>query len=262
MNNGIPNMEKNLSYLVILRWAALAQVAVLYIFGANIGSLLIFLATVCYCLILTHYGKRVMDIIRNRPALLLLDLLIAGMLIWFTGGNSKSPYFIYAFTCLMVLPFFMDLGKSLLSTAGFSVLYTTGLFIDSRNIPDIVLHQDMDTLISNYVAFFLTTIFFGRPAFVIRNIEKTLRDTAVIKEHLIETDNLIAATSNPKSLSARELEVIELLMEGKTNTQIAEDLYISEKTVKNHLYCAYKKLGVASRSEVILHFRNTIHTDK
>jgi DNA-binding CsgD family transcriptional regulator len=53
-------------------------------------------------------------------------------------------------------------------------------------------------------------------------------------------------------LSAREKEVVELLLQGKSNKQIALVLAISERTVEFHLKNIYIKLGVRSRGEAIL----------
>jgi len=50
----------------------------------------------------------------------------------------------------------------------------------------------------------------------------------------------------------RENDVINLLMEGKSNKQIASELEISNRTVDFHLSNIYTKLGVSLRSEVIL----------
>jgi DNA-binding NarL/FixJ family response regulator len=70
-------------------------------------------------------------------------------------------------------------------------------------------------------------------------------------------DALHAATSStiatkapvpPDGLSARELEVLALLSQGKTNRTIAHELFISEKTVASHVSHIFTKLGVASRS--------------
>lgn len=53
------------------------------------------------------------------------------------------------------------------------------------------------------------------------------------------------------SLSKREAEVMELIALGQSNGQIAERLFLSEKTVKNHVNRIYAKLGVASRVTAI-----------
>ena len=54
------------------------------------------------------------------------------------------------------------------------------------------------------------------------------------------------------TLTPREREVVALVGEGLKNEQIAERLYVSEKTVRNNLTVIYDKLGVSNRLELIL----------
>ena len=54
--------------------------------------------------------------------------------------------------------------------------------------------------------------------------------------------------SLPDGLTQRELEVLVLLARGKTNRVIANELFISEKTVASHVSHIFTKLGVTSRS--------------
>ena len=53
-------------------------------------------------------------------------------------------------------------------------------------------------------------------------------------------------------LTETEIKIIKLVLNGYTNKSVADELYISEKTVKFHLYKVFKKLKVKSRSELIL----------
>ncbi|WP_281388951.1 helix-turn-helix transcriptional regulator [Kribbella qitaiheensis] len=57
------------------------------------------------------------------------------------------------------------------------------------------------------------------------------------------------AGMGPAALTARETEVLALLAEGRTNRQLARELYISEKTVSVHVSNILAKLGVRSRTE-------------
>jgi DNA-binding CsgD family transcriptional regulator len=54
--------------------------------------------------------------------------------------------------------------------------------------------------------------------------------------------------SLPAGLSAREAEVLALVAAGRTNREIAERLFISEKTVANHLTHAFAKAGLDNRA--------------
>lgn len=51
------------------------------------------------------------------------------------------------------------------------------------------------------------------------------------------------------SFSSREREVLDQVVEGLTNAQIARQLFLSESTVKSHLASSFRKLGLCSRAE-------------
>jgi len=57
-------------------------------------------------------------------------------------------------------------------------------------------------------------------------------------------------------LSKRELEVAEWAVQGHTNRQIADQLRLSEHTVKNYLFRAFEKLGVSTRMELLFLLSN------
>lgn len=52
-------------------------------------------------------------------------------------------------------------------------------------------------------------------------------------------------------LTAREIQILRCLQTGASNMQIAESLFISEFTVKSHLYQIFKKISVKSRTQAI-----------
>jgi len=53
-------------------------------------------------------------------------------------------------------------------------------------------------------------------------------------------------------LTLREREVFELLVQDKTTRKIAEELFISEKTVRNHISNVMQKLNVSGRSQAVV----------
>ncbi len=53
------------------------------------------------------------------------------------------------------------------------------------------------------------------------------------------------------SLTEREADVIDLIYQGKSNGEIAEVLFVSENTVKKHIYNVFKKMKVSNRSQMI-----------
>lgn len=54
-------------------------------------------------------------------------------------------------------------------------------------------------------------------------------------------------------LTPRELEVLQALATGATNSEIADELFITEQTVKNHASRIFKKLGVETRVKAVLY---------
>lgn len=63
----------------------------------------------------------------------------------------------------------------------------------------------------------------------------------------------LANLSTPEGLTRREIDVLRLVAQGHSNRIIAEKLYISEKTVKNHLTNIFLKLGVDDRTQAAIH---------
>jgi DNA-binding NarL/FixJ family response regulator len=92
-------------------------------------------------------------------------------------------------------------------------------------------------------------------------IEHDLR--AVFEGRRVATPRLCPVTTAPiidevhasltaLELSLRQLEVLRLVAEGKSNKQIGRELALAESTVKSHVLMIFRKLGVASRTEATL----------
>lgn len=70
--------------------------------------------------------------------------------------------------------------------------------------------------------------------------------------YLISTEG----SANVDLLSSRQREILKLVADGMSNAQIADRLYLSESTIKQHLRSAYKLLGVSNRTEAAAAVRN------
>lgn len=57
--------------------------------------------------------------------------------------------------------------------------------------------------------------------------------------------------------SERESQVIELLVKGKTNQEMADELLVQEKTIKYHITSIYKIAGCKSRAQFIANYYST-----
>jgi DNA-binding NarL/FixJ family response regulator len=100
-----------------------------------------------------------------------------------------------------------------------------------KNGADGFVHAEMDT------------------AQVLRVVEVVQKGELAAPRQLLSY--LLSQNENPKigDLSARKREILELVVEGLSNAEIAGRLYLSESTIKQHLRAAYKVLGVRNRTE-------------
>ncbi|MCG9696430.1 response regulator transcription factor [Shewanella sp. Isolate11] len=61
------------------------------------------------------------------------------------------------------------------------------------------------------------------------------------------------------NLTIREREVLQALLTGSTNIDIANQLFVSESTIKTHLYRVFRKIGVCSRGQAIAWAQTHLH---
>ncbi|MGE5594882.1 MAG: response regulator [Hyphomicrobiales bacterium] len=80
---------------------------------------------------------------------------------------------------------------------------------------------------------------------------KTLDETssAAVIEQIRRGSVLSEEDRLAQQLSERELRILDLIADGKTNREIGEELYLSEKTVKHHVSDILAKLGLSRRVE-------------
>jgi DNA-binding NarL/FixJ family response regulator len=93
---------------------------------------------------------------------------------------------------------------------------------------------------------------------------------AVIRQFVANDDAPVPppASTAPRErerspLSQREREIVALVAQGFKNKEMAEKMFISEQTVKNHLHNIFDKLGVSDRLELALYaIHNNLHTGR
>lgn len=86
-------------------------------------------------------------------------------------------------------------------------------------------------------------------------LQNQLNDlTAMLVESTIGamTVEHVRADEPPPKLTAREVEVLGLVVDGFNTGEIARQLYITPRTVKNHLVATYRKLGVHDRTNAVI----------
>ncbi|MCH8800103.1 MAG: response regulator transcription factor [Chloroflexi bacterium] len=72
----------------------------------------------------------------------------------------------------------------------------------------------------------------------------------LVTQRQAEMETQRAAPANyPDGLTQREVEVLRLLAQGRSNSQISEELVVAEGTTRRHVANIYEKIGVANRAE-------------
>lgn len=97
------------------------------------------------------------------------------------------------------------------------------------------------------------------PQQLIRSIHNAMEGTAslpltlfqqvVIPDHIVENQEVLHEII---LLSEKEISILERVAEGKSNKELAELLYISQRTVEYHLTNIFNKLNVHSRAEAVV----------
>ncbi len=129
---------------------------------------------------------------------------------------------------------------------GYDHVLDLGLSADRRRYRSLVLIRGRDR--ADFTERDRAVLELLRPHLRAREARAELRHRARDDDGAVESD----ATYAPIILTAREREILRLVREGKTNTEIAGELWVSPGTVKKHLEHAYEKLGVASRAAAAL----------
>lgn len=86
------------------------------------------------------------------------------------------------------------------------------------------------------------------------NSEEKAEETDRVRSragHGEKADSNLTEKLNAYGLTKRELEIAKLIAEGKSNGEIAEQLCISETTVKKHVSNIFEKMGIGRREELI-----------
>ena len=87
----------------------------------------------------------------------------------------------------------------------------------------------------------------GRELLLSPAVELALAD--ITKEN--QRSQFLETQQAVEPLTPREVEVLDLIADGRSNTEIAQVLFVEEKTVKNHITRLYSKLNVNNRYEAI-----------
>ncbi|MXR67115.1 DNA-binding response regulator [Shewanella sp. JBTF-M18] len=90
-------------------------------------------------------------------------------------------------------------------------------------------------------------------------LANVLRGQTVIPQDLLSASSDQEQLDGADNLTIREREVLQALLTGSTNVDIANQLFVSESTIKTHLYRVFRKIGVSSRGQAIAWAQTHLH---
>jgi len=245
--------NKAFLFLVFYRWIAWGNVLILHWVGAKQSVFYPVFMVFIYNLFFSIFPKPIKKAVAKRPFLILIDLVFCALILQMTGGWA-SPFYIYCFSPLLIAALLFKFKGAICSASVFSLFYISVLYLNGYSIAKIAQMGRLDSLISNFVCFYLVAIFFAYPSRLLEELEKSRRETEFVKENLEETHKKLEIAYKLSPLSEREIEILHLMAEGKSNKEIAGKLFLSESTVKTHISNIYKKLNLQSRTEAVAYF--------
>ena len=127
-------------------------------------------------------------------------------------------------------------------------------------VPTLVLHARGDATIPFEEGRRLAALIPGAEFVPLESRNHVLLDGEPAWRHFLDEVRRFLGTAGTDSIASRpfseltprEVEVLDLIARGLSNGQIAERLFVSEKTVRNHITRIFSKLGVTRRAEAIV----------
>ena len=238
----------------------------------NIGALIITLLQLgmIYFLIITYIFLIDKDIPRllNRFSIFIVVVLVISYVTKLILANFDIHYLalnkihdmawrstVYVETLILIVLYFYR--KPSLSVERIKMARGF-LYIYLARFPVIILLTKLFSMLNLEIIKVIYPLIFIMPGILAPLVWIKLYYEKYIKDWIakIKIVDGLKLLSNRYSISNREQDILKLLLEGKTNRDIADTLFIAVPTVKNHLYKIYQKIGVKTRFELIHHVAN------
>lgn len=157
-------------------------------------------------------------------------------------------YFVYAFFSVYRILLFSDIAKAR------RILYCAGLGLFFGRIGDAA-GLSISTLLAGHVTLLviLAALLFVAAIFLFFRLYQNLY--MPVPDPPPSEQELFARFSAHYALSAREQEVLQLLLDRKTSSEIAETLFISDRTVKFHIHNLLTKTGCRNRTDLLKKYK-------
>lgn len=217
-------------------------------------------------------SDRLYELLRARPAWSLVPAAVATVAIWIDGSQGSELFIV---SLLVLAP--ISVPTDTRWTVGAAAFMTAGYIVGLVVVNDVSWARlealdEADTQLQHAFAYVPVSLLFAYPlekgaSFVARSsqivddergrlemqLKRARLQARTAKLGTPEPDADAAAPDGARptdELSAREVEVCQLVAEGLSNADIAERLYLSPRTVQSHIANAMSKTGASSRTQL------------
>ena len=238
-------------------------ISLIMLFGVFLDSVVIkfslvqnyFLASESVILLVIYLISRKLKKYVLSVTLFLISLYFTLSSLWFfnSGSSGTTIYFYYGTLAFLV---FLLHGKWKIVYLILLIFNVSFLFILEIKFPKLIVfyENDYQKYSDLYAGFIVTILLVYVGVEVTKKLYKREKQNTIdiIEQYRISSEKLKNEYHNQiEVLSLREREVFKLIIEGKTNQEIAEKLFIEVGTVKIHINKIYKKLGTKNRRGTI-----------
>lgn len=192
-------------------------------------------------------------LLRRQPEWLLAAVILSVAVLWFDGG-WRSSYYLVSYAAIALAAVVGGVRWSLLCGAVLATGYVAGLVLNGYSWAELVALKDGDSVVANTGGYLIAGYFLAAPVGWLGGYVARINQVVGSADH----DGQPSADSLPSDpaarltdrLSVREVEVVQLVADGGTNEEIADQLVLSPRTIQSHVEHAMRKTETRNRTEL------------
>ncbi len=208
-----------------------------------VRTTLIGLALVLPAALLFARRREAFELLRRHAPLVLVAVVLSVGVLWADGG-WRSSYYLASYSAIALAAVACGLRWSLACAALLASGYVLGLIVNGYSWSELQNLNDADSVVANTGGYLIAGYFFAAPVGWLARYVARINQIAAAQNPALE------APQRTRGLSARELQVLHLVVRGDTNQEIAAALHISDRTVQSHIENVRHKTGARNRTEL------------
>jgi DNA-binding NarL/FixJ family response regulator len=250
------NLDQRLfnSILLISAVSYIIRIFINILIGVKMTELILSHLAAIISFIIIFYFSRVLNKLKISRILFISVIMLTFSINWLYSGGSAGvmPFYYLCLLTIIVIVTKRKFKKYVISIILLNVSLL--IFLEYRH-PHIIL-ENIDKE-KSYIYKFSHYLFVSLVTVIILQVSKTMYRQENTSDAEFKVGSQNQENGNGKlpevlqNLTIQERKVLELIMEGRRNKEIAAVLYVDLSTVKTHINNIYKKIGVSNRSGIL-----------